>query len=103
LTWIVAASPAAETDIADAVDWYEERSPGLGRRFLSDIQSLIDRIADNPLQYALVYRDARHALLRRFPYALIFRIEENEVRVLACYHTSRNPRRWRARVRGRAG
>jgi plasmid stabilization system protein ParE len=99
LTRAFTASPAAEADIADAIDWYEAQSPGLGRRFLADVHSLIARIADNPLQYAVVYRDARHALIRRFPYALIFRVEDTEVRLLACYHTSRNPRRWRDRIR----
>jgi plasmid stabilization system protein ParE len=99
LTWTLTASRETEADIADAIDWYEEQSPGLGRRFYDDVQRVIGRIANNPLQYAIAYRTSRRALLRRFPYALVFRAEGDEVRLLGCFHTSRSPRKWQARVR----
>ena len=99
MIWRVTASREAEADIADATDWYEEQRNGLGSRFLEDVRSIIELIASNPLQYAMRYRDARRALLHRFPYALIFRVADSEVRLVGCFHTSRDPRRWQARVR----
>ncbi len=41
--------------------------------------------------------DVRRALLKRFPYAVFFRIAEDGLQVLGCFHTSRDPRRWEAR------
>jgi plasmid stabilization system protein ParE len=98
LTWAVRFSPAAEADIGDAVDWYEARSPGLGARLLSEIGALEARLAANPLQFPPLYRGTRRASLRRFPYILVFRVTDEDVGVLAVFHTSRDPRRWRSRL-----
>jgi plasmid stabilization system protein ParE len=100
VTWTVSATAAAEADIAEAVDWYEDQAPGMGSRLLADVNRLIERISANPFRFPPVYRDARKASLRRFPYVLIFRLRGEEARLLAFFHTSRNPRRWQARVSG---
>jgi plasmid stabilization system protein ParE len=34
---------------------------------------------------------------RRFPYALFFRIVDGTVHVVACFHSSRDPRQWQRR------
>jgi toxin ParE1/3/4 len=99
LTWTVTASSAAESDLVEAIDWYEQQSAGLGAQLLEEVAALRERLATNPFQFPVLYRDARRASLRRFPYILIFRVRDEEVRLLAVFHTSRNPRRWRSRVR----
>jgi toxin ParE1/3/4 len=99
LTWTVTASSAAESDLVEAIDWYEQQSAGLGAQLLEEVAALRERLATNPFQVPVLYRDARRASLRRFPYILIFRVRDEEVRLLAVFHTSRNPRRWRSRVR----
>jgi hypothetical protein len=50
VTWILSATPAAEADIAEAVEWYEDQEPGLGARLLDEVNGLNDRIVANPLQ-----------------------------------------------------
>jgi len=40
----------------------------------------------------------RRALLRRFPYAVLFRIDQNAITVLACFHASRDPQQWQRRI-----
>ena len=53
----------------------------------------------NPRQFPVVYKSIRRALLRRFPYALMFVIEADEtLTVIACFHGSRDPARWRKRA-----
>ena len=99
MTWVISATPAAEADIAEAVEWYEGREPGLGARLLTEVNGVNRRIAANPLCFPVIYRDARKASLRGFPYVMIFRLVVEEARLLAFFHTSRNPGRWRARVR----
>jgi plasmid stabilization system protein ParE len=93
------ASRDAEADLSEAIDWYEEQRPGLGERLLESVEQVRARIEANPFQFPAVYRDARRGLLRDFPYALIFRVSDTEARILACFHTSRDPRRWQTRVR----
>jgi plasmid stabilization system protein ParE len=90
--------PAAAADIDDAFVWYEAQRLGLGQEFLAAADALIDAIAEQPLRYPLVLRNTRRALLRRFPYAMYFRLYGDIVVVVACMHGRRNPRRWQVRT-----
>jgi hypothetical protein len=52
----------------------------------------------NPRQFPAVYKNIRHALLRRFPYALMFVIDsDGTLTVIACFHGSRDPAQWQKR------
>lgn len=61
---------AARVELVEAQDWYENEATGLGRRFRSSIDTLIQRMTDNPGQFPLVFKNVRRALLRRFQYSL---------------------------------
>ena len=90
--------PEAESDIADAVDWYESRVPGLGSEFLLVLDALFNSILRNHQIYQEVYRNVRRALTRRFPYSVFFIVEENRIVVLSVFHVKRSPRIWMGRV-----
>ena len=90
--------PAAAADIDEAFLWCQSQRPGLGHEFLAAADMLIDAIAEHPLRYPVVRRNTRRALLRRFPYAMYFRIYDDVVVVVACMHGRRNPRRWQVRT-----
>ena len=98
MTRRVVFTPLAQAEFTDAMAWYEERSVRARDRFVADVFRLRDRIAENPLQYERLHREARRAFLQAFPYMLIYRISGDEVQVLGCFHTSRNPRAWRRRL-----
>jgi hypothetical protein len=56
---------------------------------------VIQRMSANPWQFPVVYKSIRRALLRHFPYALMFVIEADEtLTVIACFHGSRDPKHW---------
>jgi hypothetical protein len=40
----------------------------------------------------------RRARLKKFPYSLFFLIEDDTITVVACFHSSRDPRQWQSRV-----
>jgi plasmid stabilization system protein ParE len=89
---------AAEADILDAAPWYEQRFPGLGREFLRAVDLTLAGITRTPERYPVVYREARRALLRRFPYGVYFIASRDRVSVVACMHASRGPRRGQERT-----
>ncbi|HEX4740021.1 MAG TPA: type II toxin-antitoxin system RelE/ParE family toxin [Caulobacteraceae bacterium] len=89
---------AAEAELADARDWYEANAPRAVGRFLDEFEALTRRLAENPQQFPPVDGEARRAGFRRFPYGLFFRIGANGVEVFACFHASRDPRRWQDRA-----
>jgi plasmid stabilization system protein ParE len=89
----------ARAELIHAQDWYENEVPGLGRRFRAAVDAVVTRISANPRQFPIVYKNIRRALLRRFPYALMFVIEaDGSLTVIACFHGSRDPARWQKRA-----
>ena len=65
----------------------------------AEVNAVIERMSANPRQFPVVYKSIRRALLRRFPYALMFIIGTDEtLTVIACFHGSRDPARWRERL-----
>jgi plasmid stabilization system protein ParE len=89
----------ARAELIDAQDWYEGEAPGLGRRFRETVDAVTERMRGNPLQFPVVYKNVRRALLRRFPYSLFFVIEDDTgLLVIACFHASRDPAHWQKRT-----
>jgi plasmid stabilization system protein ParE len=89
----------ARAELIDAQDWYENEAPGLGQRFRQAVDAVIERMSAGPLQFPVIYRNVRRALLRRFPYALLFVIEPDDtLTVVACFHGSRDPAHWQRRA-----
>jgi plasmid stabilization system protein ParE len=84
-------------DLQDARDWYEAERPGLGSEFRASIEQALTRIREHPLRFRVLVADLRHALVRRFPYRLLYRIEGEVIQVVACYHGRRDPRLWTER------
>ena len=88
----------AAEDIAEAAVWYEQRSQGLGTEFIRAIAACFALIARNPLAFPVVYREARMALPRRFPYKVIYRAETSAIIIVAVMHGHRHPKRWQKRI-----
>jgi len=91
-------TPAARAELVEAQDWYEVRHLGLGIQFLEQVEAIVLRMEENPHQFPTAFRDVHRARLRKFPYALFFRIENGALMVIACFHGSRDPQRWERRV-----
>ena len=71
--------PQAESEILEARNWYEERRQGLGEAFAAVVDLTVAGILEHPLAYPRIYGETRRAIMRRFPYAVYFRVlsEEN--------------------------
>jgi len=77
----------ARAELIDAQHWYEGEAPGLGRRFRAAVDAVTERMSADPRQFPVLYKNVRRALLRRFPYSLLFVIEDdNSFLVIACFH-----------------
>jgi plasmid stabilization system protein ParE len=81
----------AKADVRSAADRYELQRPGLGREFVAEVDVALSRVAQNPLQYQVLHREARRAIVRRFPYGVFYRIEANRIVVFCVSHLHRDP------------
>lgn len=88
----------ARSEYDEAGDWYEKERAGLGVEFLAEIDRLLQRIADNPEQFPMLYRDVRKAVAHRFPYCVYFRERNHSIVVMAVFHSARNPAVWQKRA-----
>jgi plasmid stabilization system protein ParE len=88
-------TPAAEADLAAAKAWYERQQRGLGIDFLQCVEEALDRIRILPEAYREVVPGVRRVIVRRFPYGVYYRVDQNQIAVLAFYHSKRDPRGWK--------
>lgn len=91
---------SAEADLAEAFGWYEAQRPGLGLAFRHAVDVAVAAAETNPEAYAILHRHTRRVLLPKFPYALYYRVVENNIVVVGCIHAKRHPRTWRSRGAG---
>jgi toxin ParE2 len=89
----------AEIELDQAINWYESQAPGLGNAFLIEVLSAVDRITRFPEAWHPLDEDVRRCRLSRFPYGLIYTVEQGEILVLAVAHLHRRPDYWRDRVK----
>ena len=87
----------AREELDEAATWYERQTPGLGQRFKDHVGEVLDRVRRTPEIHGRVYGDVRCAKVRRFPYAVYYRIEPDRVVVIAVFHGKRDPRVWQRR------
>ena len=77
---------------------YEAESAGLGFEFLDDVQRVVDELREYPKLGQSIVGRFRRALLRRFPYLLIYSDEVDAILVIAVAHQRREPDYWRERI-----
>lgn len=90
---IVEWRPAAWEELGNAAEWYNKRRSGLGVEFVEAARGMALEVAEHPEQGPLIGHKQRYRrrLLKRFPYALIYRITDSAVVILAVAHQRRRP------------
>jgi plasmid stabilization system protein ParE len=88
-----------EDDLAEAQRWYSrQRGIALSHDFRDAVGAGLALIESYPEGQQTVYRNVRRLLLRRFPYALFYVIDEDIAIVIGCFHTARDPNVWQERA-----
>ena len=98
MTRRVVVEPEARLELAEASDWYDARNPDVGSKFLRSYDLVYDSIVSNPHQYQIVQGNVRRASFGNFPYSLFYRVVADEIVIIACFHSKRNPKRWQDRT-----
>jgi plasmid stabilization system protein ParE len=85
---------AAQRELAEAFQWYEERSPGLGVRFIKTVNERFNELSNYPERYAKHKAEFREVSTNFFPYIIIYEFmkKENVVFVSYVFHAKRNPK-----------
>ena len=86
--------PHAVREAAAAVQWYDAERPGLGEAFYVRLEECIDFIHRNPQWHAEVEASYRRALVRRFPFAVFYRYDDQQVIIYSVFHCAQDPQKW---------
>jgi plasmid stabilization system protein ParE len=89
----------AEVELDPAIHWYGTQAPGLDNAFLIAVLSAADRIARFPDAWHPLGEGIRRCRLSRFPYGLIYTLDNGDILVLAVAHLHRPPDYWRDRLK----
>lgn len=91
--------PLARKDIEEAANWYNQKHPGLGKRFIAHVREKTRFIRQNPKAVAVRYDDVRTAVLDTFPYMIHYSIDEDNKSIIisAVLSSRRDPNVWKGR------
>ena len=89
--------PEAETELLEAIAYYESCAPGLGEDFSLEVYSTVQNILSYPHAWPIVEDDVHRCLTSRFPYGVLYSIESDGIYILAVMHLHRHPDYWKHR------
>ncbi|MBI2431404.1 MAG: type II toxin-antitoxin system RelE/ParE family toxin [Candidatus Hydrogenedentes bacterium] len=90
--------PLAKREMREAAAYYQRQQPGLGGEFAEEVQAGVENLRDNPKLYPEFLQGARRKLLSRFPYGLVYVLQDKVIIIVAVAHTSRRPGYWVNRI-----
>ncbi|MEE4354911.1 MAG: type II toxin-antitoxin system RelE/ParE family toxin [Desulfococcaceae bacterium] len=88
----------ASQELDEAVEWYNQQSSGLGIKFLDEVDKGLRRISIYPYSCVEIEDNIRRCLVSRFPYGLIYGMDEGMIVIIAVAHLHRRPRYWSRRI-----
>jgi plasmid stabilization system protein ParE len=94
MVYKIISTSSTEQDISQAVEWYISINKPLAREFLKELRLCKTYLQKHPKKIEIKYQNVRIAYLKTFPYGIHFQLKENEILILAVFHTSENPNKW---------
>jgi len=84
--------PGAERDIANALDFYKEQAGlAVAERFLDEFERVAKLLIEYPDLGTPTTRGRRTFPLKVFPYSVVYRNLESNIRILIVRHQHRKP------------
>lgn len=84
----------AQQEVDDAVVWFAERAEGKGVDFLDELDRVVRLVKTYPYASPQIEPEIRRCLFARFPYSLVYGVDNDTIIVIAVAHTHRAPHYW---------
>jgi len=91
--------PLAERELIEAAKFYETRAAALGADFVLQVERTLAGIVKNPKAGSILTRAIRRRLIPRFPFALLYQSEAQQLTVIALMHLRRRPSYSKRRIK----
>lgn len=90
--------PQFSEDIRPAAAWYDEKSTALGNRFRDAVNHCLDAVETRPASFGRVDGELRAAIVRGFPYIVIFEDQSDRIYLVGFFHGAADPAIWKLRL-----
>ncbi len=86
--------PLSEEEFIETFWWYEDQKEGLGDCFEMEVDTLLNKISNNPEIFGFSEKPFREASLKKYPFTIVYKVNksEREIYISAIYHSSRDHR-----------
>ncbi len=88
----------AKEELNDGIEYYEIEVDGLGGKFKDEVKRVINIISNMPQIGSPESNNIRKYILHKFPYKILYSIENDHIYIVAIAHMHREPRYWINRV-----
>ena len=89
----------AEEEFVETAAYYERCAEGLGDRFIDNAETALRTLLADPLMPSPFPPECRKLRIKKFPYALVYRVEDDVLQVIAVMHLARRPGYWTNRFK----
>lgn len=90
--------PEAAKELLSSVNYYEEKSVGLGAEFLDEIEEAIAQALAFPQSGSSLTKQDQRILLNRFPFEIIYYVSGQTITITAVKLMKRKPGYWKSRT-----
>jgi len=93
--------PVAETDLEEAIEYYEQQSKELGIDFYLEFIAFCDLIENFPERFPPKFPPCQRVLMKKFPYEIYFYVDESRqnIEILTIWNRKRNPENLKKRLK----
>ena len=85
-------------ELRDAVRYYNKERQGLGFELAHEVRASLGRIKEYPEIWIEIDSGIRKCIVKRFPYAVLYTVDDDLVIIIALMHMKRMPFYWKDRV-----
>lgn len=89
---------AAEQELAEAVEYYNNQCPGLGYEFAAEVKKGFKRIEEHPDAWPAFSTRSRRCLTDRFPFAILYAARDETILIAGIMHLRQDPKHWLNRI-----
>ncbi|MCU0567631.1 MAG: type II toxin-antitoxin system RelE/ParE family toxin [Oculatellaceae cyanobacterium Prado106] len=89
--------PEALTEYSEAVQYYLTQRTEVAQAFINAVEEAIYKIREFPTRYAVIDEDVRRCMTRKFPYGILYTLEQDYILIMAVMHSNREPGYWKNR------
>ena len=88
----------ARKELIETSEYYEDQVVGLGEEFINEVEKVLDVIKQQPISGTKITKTERRFLVSRFPYGIIYSVEDDLISIFAIMNLRRKPGYWKSRT-----